>query len=607
MTPFDTVPRPASIRSRASTGGRRTIPLPGSAPRDHAQLERQELVESQALEGPVEASAGRPGNGWSRPPDRWTPAGPGIDPVQVLRVGPQVLDRRGWQRSQCPRPRSLRQAVDGHEVVARRRTPTPSSVLELGVLRATSGQRRSSRPCPLTSSQVPGGPVAARRTGDRTRPPRCFARVVGEHRDGPCTAAAGMSARREGTPAATARSPRAPVQPREARGPDGAPTGATVEGQDSRSVPQVIPRRCTRPSRADARAGRSCRWAVRRVDPGRPLGPDHGRPIRGSGSRHAVRLASCRRGRPHPARGSRLGYSTRPMRPPGPAVEHDPHHETRHHPGMARSCDMCGKTSMGGFNPQSVGMNRVRAHRRYKVNLQPLNIERRGVAVTARGLHALPPDAAQDRLTPPVRVPHRGAQSRPAALARSSGPVSCGTVCPAASSSPPAILLVMPAPHLSRRCRRPSTGARPCRMGRWDAGRSPASAPVIRRTPSVPREPQDSPAIVSPGRSDAGPRSRSLEVARSAPRVARMPLASAPGSAPSVAHSIQCSGRGSLTHRPSTQRPSGWSRIEHTDVAAVADHVHEPRIRESLDRIQSRWLHVEGRLLGPARPAPPRQ
>lgn len=37
---------------------------------------------------------------------------------------------------------------------------------------------------------------------------------------------------------------------------------------------------------------------------------------------------------------------------------------------MARSCAMCGKTSMGGFNPQSVGMNRVRAKRRYGVNLQ---------------------------------------------------------------------------------------------------------------------------------------------------------------------------------------------------------------------------------------------
>ncbi len=42
---------------------------------------------------------------------------------------------------------------------------------------------------------------------------------------------------------------------------------------------------------------------------------------------------------------------------------------------MARSCAVCGKTSMGGFNPQSSGMNRVRAHRRYQPNLQPRLIE----------------------------------------------------------------------------------------------------------------------------------------------------------------------------------------------------------------------------------------
>jgi ribosomal protein L28 len=29
---------------------------------------------------------------------------------------------------------------------------------------------------------------------------------------------------------------------------------------------------------------------------------------------------------------------------------------------------------MGGFNPQSSGMNRVRAHRRYQPNLQPLAV-----------------------------------------------------------------------------------------------------------------------------------------------------------------------------------------------------------------------------------------
>jgi ribosomal protein L28 len=42
---------------------------------------------------------------------------------------------------------------------------------------------------------------------------------------------------------------------------------------------------------------------------------------------------------------------------------------------MARSCAVCGKTSMGGFNPQSTGMNRVRARRRYGVNLQQLVIQ----------------------------------------------------------------------------------------------------------------------------------------------------------------------------------------------------------------------------------------
>jgi hypothetical protein len=34
---------------------------------------------------------------------------------------------------------------------------------------------------------------------------------------------------------------------------------------------------------------------------------------------------------------------------------------------------------MGGFNPQSSGSNRVRAHRRMQPNLQPLVIDRNGV------------------------------------------------------------------------------------------------------------------------------------------------------------------------------------------------------------------------------------
>ena len=41
---------------------------------------------------------------------------------------------------------------------------------------------------------------------------------------------------------------------------------------------------------------------------------------------------------------------------------------------MARSCAVCGKVSMDGFNPQSSGMHRVRAHRRYQPNLQKSTI-----------------------------------------------------------------------------------------------------------------------------------------------------------------------------------------------------------------------------------------
>jgi large subunit ribosomal protein L28 len=47
---------------------------------------------------------------------------------------------------------------------------------------------------------------------------------------------------------------------------------------------------------------------------------------------------------------------------------------------MARACAICGKASMGGYNPQSVGMNRVRAHRRMRPNLQPLTVMTNGVA-----------------------------------------------------------------------------------------------------------------------------------------------------------------------------------------------------------------------------------
>jgi hypothetical protein len=45
---------------------------------------------------------------------------------------------------------------------------------------------------------------------------------------------------------------------------------------------------------------------------------------------------------------------------------------------MARSCAVCGKVSIDGFNPQSSGMNRVRAHRRYRPNLQRMTIDQKG-------------------------------------------------------------------------------------------------------------------------------------------------------------------------------------------------------------------------------------
>ena len=55
---------------------------------------------------------------------------------------------------------------------------------------------------------------------------------------------------------------------------------------------------------------------------------------------------------------------------------------------MARACAICGKTSMAGFNPQSTGANRVRAHRRMTANLQkmrlPINGSEQHVLVCTR-------------------------------------------------------------------------------------------------------------------------------------------------------------------------------------------------------------------------------
>ena len=46
---------------------------------------------------------------------------------------------------------------------------------------------------------------------------------------------------------------------------------------------------------------------------------------------------------------------------------------------VARACAVCGKGSMPGFNPQSTGMNRVRAHRRLLPNLQLTVVSEGGV------------------------------------------------------------------------------------------------------------------------------------------------------------------------------------------------------------------------------------
>ena len=104
------------------------------------------------------------------------------------------------------------------------------------------------------------------------------------------------------------------------------------------------------------------------------------------------------RGRTRLARVLRVGhscYSSQPARPFGPARFFDLTLESFR--TMARMCAICGKTSMGGFNPQSVGMNRVRAHRRMTANLQPMRLRGWQDDAHAR-VHALPSHDAEDRL-----------------------------------------------------------------------------------------------------------------------------------------------------------------------------------------------------------------
>ena len=51
---------------------------------------------------------------------------------------------------------------------------------------------------------------------------------------------------------------------------------------------------------------------------------------------------------------------------------------------MARVCEICGKRPITGWNPQSVGMNRKRAGRRWVPNLQNMTVERHGRLVTVQ-------------------------------------------------------------------------------------------------------------------------------------------------------------------------------------------------------------------------------
>ena len=48
---------------------------------------------------------------------------------------------------------------------------------------------------------------------------------------------------------------------------------------------------------------------------------------------------------------------------------------------MPRSCAVCGKVSMDGFNAQSSGMNKVRAHRRFHPNHQQATLQVDGKSV----------------------------------------------------------------------------------------------------------------------------------------------------------------------------------------------------------------------------------
>ena len=67
---------------------------------------------------------------------------------------------------------------------------------------------------------------------------------------------------------------------------------------------------------------------------------------------------------------------------------------------MARVCEICGKRPMTGWNPQSVGMNRKRALRRWLPNLQSIVIQRDGRPRPRPRLLALPADRREGLSVP---------------------------------------------------------------------------------------------------------------------------------------------------------------------------------------------------------------
>ncbi len=289
--------------------------------------------------------------------------GDGIDVerVDLVDVGLEVGDRR---------PEGAEQSVAVAGAAGHQATSVPLSA-------------RSRGP---TASWVRGWPVGRRsrraRTGGRRRGSsagRPRGRGRGGSRSGPPNRP-GARPRRPGTPKATVR---------------------------SRSTSIVSPRRTSMPGlgepeprqqRARA-AGRRTR--SRRTSRASPLARCRSRP---DGSRAIGRAsAGSARGRGPPRRDARSGvveagrreavcYSTAPF---GPLRASTTSISTIRGPRMARSCAICGKVSMGGFNPQSSGMNRVRAHRRMKPNLQPLVIDVKGTADQVARLHPLPAHAAE--------------------------------------------------------------------------------------------------------------------------------------------------------------------------------------------------------------------